>query len=191
MGESDPRLKRLIDRAEIQDQLHLWCRGTARKDWDLVRSIFHADAQDDHGTFNGTLEDFIAWQQRHHAGITQSVHFLGNILVEFSGPDQALVETYVIAYHHYLAGSQAGVDILGTEAAAEAGEFNSRIVGRYIDLFERRDGIWRIARRQAVFETLRADQRGGRCLQPHWVAATRDQNDPWLSFQRRGPSQRL
>jgi SnoaL-like domain len=184
MQTLESKLQRLIDKAEIQDQLYRWCRGVGRKDWELVRSIFHADAHDDHGTFNASADDFIRWQQRHHVGIDQSAHLLSNILIEFASPDVALVESYVVAYHHYTsAAQQAHTDILGDKGAA-VGEFNSRGVGRYLDRFEKRGGPWRITKRTTLFETFRLDQLGDRCLQPHWLASQRDETDELVSFRK-------
>jgi hypothetical protein len=184
MSGFDEQVQRLLDKSQITDQLYRWARGVARKDWDLVRSVFHSDARDDHGTFDGGVEDFIGWQKRHHVGVDQSVHFMGNILIEFAASDLALVETYVVAYHNYTDQSpNARSDILG-DGAKGLGAVNSRIVGRYLDRFERRDGMWRIAYRMTVYETLRADQLGGRGLQPQWIAARRDEGDPLLKMRR-------
>jgi hypothetical protein len=172
------KLQRLVDKSEITEQLYHWSRGTARKDWDLVRSVFHPHATDNHGTLDGSLDEFIQWQQRHHSGITQSVHLIGNVLIEFPDSDHALSECYSIAFHHY--GEDAvnsRADIVGKDVARQMGEMTSLIVGRLIDRFERIDGVWRIAHRQAVFETAKAEP-GSRNLLPHWLAAQRDATDP-------------
>jgi hypothetical protein len=175
MDSFQKKLHRLISQSEIKEQLYRWSRGTARKDWNLVRSVFHTNAQDDHGTLDGSLDEYIAWQKRHHSGVDQSVHFVGNILIEFTDDDHALSESHVIAFHHYLS-AQSRADIVGPEAAGKMPEMNSLIVGRYLDKFERRSEVWRIAYRQAVFETARTDV-AGRNLLPHWVAAQRDETD--------------
>jgi hypothetical protein len=175
-------MQRLIDKAEIADQLYRWSRGTARKDWDLVKSIFLDDARDDHGNLDGSVDEFVAWQKRHHSGIDQSVHFIGNILIEFTDDDRALSESYVIAFHHYLE-SHSRADIVGPEAAATMSEMNSVIVGRYLDIFKRVSGTWRIAHRQAVFETARTEE-AGRNLLSHWQAARRDNDDPLYRVRR-------
>ena len=77
MDSFQKKLQRLIDKSEISEQLCRWSRGVGRRDWDLVRTVFHADARDDHGTLNGSLDEYIEWQKRHHSGIDQSVHFHG------------------------------------------------------------------------------------------------------------------
>jgi hypothetical protein len=178
MATIEKKLRRLIDKSEIKEQIYTWSRGVARRDWDLVRSVFHPDAHDDHGTLNGSIAQYIEWQKRHHAGVDQSVHFLGNMLIDFVDDDTALAETNVIAFHHYRADCpESRADIVGVEAAMGMGEMTSLIVGRYLDKMARRDGVWRIAHRQAVFETARTEA-AGRNLLPHWEAAQRDETDP-------------
>lgn len=178
MQDNSARLARLLDKNDICDQLHRWSRGVARRDWALVRSVFHGDAYDDHGVKSGTLDEYIGWQQRHHSGVDQSVHFIGNIIVEFADEDHALAESHVIAFHHYLADRpDARADIVGDEAASRMGEMTSLMVGRYLDRFWRFEGIWKITHRQAVFETAKIEE-AGRNLLSHWTAAHRDLDDP-------------
>jgi hypothetical protein len=173
---SERKLQRLIDKSEITEQLYRWTRGTARKDWALVRSVFHPHAQDNHGTLDGSIDDFIDWQKRHHSGVSHSVHLIGNILVEFVDDDHALSECYSVAFHHYPS-EESRADIVGKEKAKKMQEMTSLIVGRLLDKFERIDDVWRIAHRQAVFETARTEE-SGRNLLSHWVAAQRDHTDP-------------
>jgi hypothetical protein len=178
MQDIEQRLRRLLDKDDISEQLHRWSRGVARRDWALVRNIFHPDAYDDHGVKNGTLDEYIDWQRRHHSGVDQSVHFIGNIVIEFADDDHALSESHVIAFHHYLADRpDARADIVGEAAASEMGEMTSLMVGRYIDKFIRTADGWRILHRQAVFETARVEEAGCNLL-PHWTAARRDLQDP-------------
>jgi hypothetical protein len=111
-------------------------------------------------------------------GISQSVHLIGNMLIEFSDDDHALSECYSVAFHHYRKEAvNSRADIVGQDAAAKMGEMTSLIVGRLIDRFARVGGVWRIAHRQAVFETAKIEE-GSRNLLPHWLAAQRDESDP-------------
>lgn len=174
--ELERELRRLLDKRKIEEQLYNWSRGTARKDWALVRSIFDDNAQDDHGTLDASLDDFIAWQKKHHSGISHSVHFIGMVSVDFADDDHALSESYVTAYHHYTS-EDSRADIVGPEAAAKMGEMNSLIVGRYLDKFKRFGDTWKITYRQAVFETAQTWE-GGRNLLPQWVGSQRDETDP-------------
>ena len=171
---------RLQDRQDIQDCLFRYVRGVDRKNWNLVRSAYHADAYDDHGNYKGGIDGFIESLVRRHATIEQSMHVVGNIVVEFDSPDGALMEAYFVTYQRlspsagdarlaYLRGASIGAD-----QAVE-----TEVVGRYVDRMIRKDGAWRIAHRTVVFEVLRgqpAPSGGG--LSEKWALSRRDGNDP-------------
>lgn len=140
-------LQRLADRAEIQDCLCRYARGVDRGDWDLVRSTYHLDAHDQHGEYRGDIDGLIAWLDQRFAGVDNSMHFLGNCLIEFAGPDHAFVETY-------FASRRLRPPTEAERAGLQAGDQLCREAwGRYADQFERRDGEWRVARRVVVIET--------------------------------------
>lgn len=138
---------RLADRAAIQDCLCRYARGVDRGDWDLVRSTYHPDATDQHGEYRGGIDGFIDWLDKRFAGVDNSMHFLGNCLIEFAGPAHAFVETYFVSRRLLL-------PIDAERAGLQPGDRMSREAwGRYADQFERRDGEWRVARRIVVIET--------------------------------------
>lgn len=170
---------RIEDRLEIQALVYRWCRSLDRRDWDLMRSCFHPDGHDDHGMFVGGVEDMIAWLKERHAEIRQSMHQAGNMLIEFAGPDRAVVETYVIAEQHYPESARAArIAMLGEEAGALKGEVVTRGSGRYVDIVERRDGVWRVLRRTVVYETLSAHVAPELPkINPSFVVQRRDKED--------------
>ena len=140
-------LRRMADRAEIQDCLCRYARGVDRGDWDLVRSTYHDDAEDQHGEYSGGIDGLIDWLDQRFAGVDNSMHFLGNSLIEFAAPDFAFVETYFSSRR------------LRAPLAAERKELqpNDQICreawGRYADHFERRNGEWRVIKRLVVLES--------------------------------------
>ena len=166
-------LAHLLDRVAIHDLLARYCRGVDRKDWPAVRACFHADAHDDHAEYKGGVDGFIAWVTKRHAHVPQSMHFLGNCLIEFAGKDLAIVETYFMTAH-----------TLGPKAQKEygAGDGSSPVqlsaYGRYADRMERRNGKWGIARRIVIFEATRTFTGKAPGLKPEWSQARRDKDDP-------------
>lgn len=143
-----PTLQRLVDKDQIRDAICRYARGVDRGDWDLVRSGYHPDAYDAHGDYRGGIDGFIEWLDKRFAGVDNSMHFLGQSLIEFKGPDLALVETYFV--------SRRLVPPAGA-AAATASEADAMVRegwGRYVDRFERRNGEWRVAHRTVVLEAL-------------------------------------
>ncbi|MBT5754390.1 MAG: SnoaL-like domain-containing protein [Acidimicrobiaceae bacterium] len=48
-GDTEARLRALIDKDEIRDVLMRYGRGVDRLDEELLRSCYHPDSHDDHG----------------------------------------------------------------------------------------------------------------------------------------------
>lgn len=157
-----------------------------RKNWEQVRSAYHADAYDDHGNYKGGIDGFIDSVRNRHATIEQSMHVVGNMLIEFAGPDSALMEAYFICYQRlspeagdarlaYLGGAP-----IGSDQAVE-----TEIVGRYVDRMTRKDGAWRVAHRTVVFEVSRGQPApAGGGLSDNWALSRRDGNDPIEAARR-------
>ncbi|MBM3490851.1 MAG: nuclear transport factor 2 family protein [Alphaproteobacteria bacterium] len=174
-------LARLVDRAAIHDLLSRYCRGVDRKDWPAVRACFHPDAYDDHAEYKGNVDGFIAWVTRRHQHVPQSMHFLGNCLIEFASSDLAAVETYFLALQRL--GADAGPALSMIDGGGK-GAVDVTVVGRYIDRMERRQGEWRIARRTVTFDVIRTAPAAGPELKPDWAQTTRDGNDPVFANRR-------
>jgi hypothetical protein len=136
-------LQHLLDQAAVREVHLRYCRGIDRMDWTLVRSCYHPDAIDDHGSYVGGVEGFIEWAQQLLAGFESTTHFTGNQLVEIEG-DSAWAEHYARAYHRRPAGS--GIPAVDLVANV-----------RYIDRMEKRGGEWRIAKRVLTVDSDRAD----------------------------------
>ena len=148
MSVSDAGLRQLLHEREIRNVVLRYCRGIDRMDRELVRSCYHPDATDDHGSFSGSVDEFLAWVWPLLERYTRTMHFVGNLLVEV-GDDVAGAESYGIAFHR---------------SEDERPELNLVTGFRYLDRFERRAGEWRIASRVAVPEWSRVDDAAGRFL---------------------------
>lgn len=144
---------RLADRLQIQDAVYTWCRGVDRRDWALVREAFHPDAHDDHGSYRGGVDGLVGYLRSRHGAVLQSMHHVGNILIEFAGPDLALAESYVVGHSRVMPADRAArMAALGYDDGKDAGPLDAMQSGRYLDRFERRQGRWRIAHRTLVWE---------------------------------------
>jgi hypothetical protein len=173
-----PDIASLVDRERIRDALSLYARGVDRRDWELVRSTYHADAYDDHGDYKGGVDGFIDWVSRRHATIDRSMHFLGNCLIEFFGPDRAFVETYFgVSQRMGPAAAESLKMLLGQGAVDPGAGVEIKMLGRYADLFERRSGEWKTARRVVVFESINAVPLAGMTENSSWVWTRRDGED--------------
>jgi len=172
---------RIADRMEIQDVIYRWCRAVDRLDFDAMRTVFHPDAVDHHGPFDGPVEDLIEWIRSRHRGIPFSMHQVGNMLIEFAGSDVALVETYVRTTQRYPAESMQSLDQLtgGQQGSFECGA-DLFTCSRYVDRFERRNGEWRISERTLVqdWKQVVPVAPGAPKPQPGWAVGRRDRQDP-------------
>ena len=130
-----PRLKIRYE-SEIRQRLYTYCHAIDRVDAEELATVYHPDAVDEHGWFDGPADEYIAWVigGLSHGG--ESQHLLGNIKIELDG-DVAYVESYLIA----------------TMASAGGDGIKMHFLhGRYVDRFERRDGAWKIAHRTFIHD---------------------------------------
>lgn len=139
----DTNIQRLLDEREIHRRLTDYCRGVDRCDAELIASVYHPDATDDHGSFVGLGVDFAGYVVDRLGRYDATMHTITNTTIDFAGDDTAHVETYVHAEHRR-------ADEAGTEIVSFG--------GRYVDRFERRHGAWRIADRVVVHEWDRTDR---------------------------------
>ena len=152
MSNSEYSPERIADRMEIEDRLHQFSRGVDRRDWALALSVYHEDAVDHHGIYNGDAKGFIEFTKRRHETVLISMHHLGNILIEFSGRDAALVESYCFAWQS-LSSKNQDIRIALDRMGATTRPMELLMISRYIDLFSRKNNSWRIQERNVVYES--------------------------------------
>lgn len=173
-------LGKLQARAEIEDVMKLWCRAVDRRDWGLVREVFHPDGQDDHGIYKGGVDGLIDWLKLRHSTITRSLHYITNMLIEFVDDDNALVETYSLAMQRYPSEGAETRKAIAGGGNIGGDPFDILMFGRYVDQFQRRDGAWKIYRRKVVFDgsiMFPLPSSGGPQLSPDWEIGQRDGSD--------------
>lgn len=131
--ELERTVTELADRQAIRDVLMAYSRGIDRLDRELLISLYHEDAIDDHGVFVGTREEFADWAIAMHTATHLShQHCIFNFTCDLDG-NVAHTETYYMF---------VGMNRTGTPMAMSG--------GRYIDRLEKRDGRWAIAARVCV-----------------------------------------
>lgn len=168
----EAKLRELIDRQEIWSLLLRYARGLDRMDFEMIRACYWDDAIDDHHSFVGTPDAFIDWAFAYNRDVSAVQHHgLNNHYCEIDG-DNAYSETY----YTFLGANLTPPHLLS--------------MGRYIDHFQRRDGVWKMANRVTVIEknwnlnesALDALMTAGDTSHGPLRPATRDRND--LSYQR-------
>ncbi|RYX90401.1 MAG: nuclear transport factor 2 family protein [Comamonadaceae bacterium] len=179
MNADDYTPARLADRAMIQDVIYRWCRAADRLDYQGMLDVFHPGAHDSHGPYIGPVEGLVDWIKSVQPAAMSS-HLVGNILIEFSGPDEALVETYVRTIQQYPPGAKAKLaQLTGGAAGGTDTTVDMFTSSRYLDVLARRGGEWRIARRTLIQDWKQIQEVGVNALQPKagWVIGRRDGHD--------------
>jgi ketosteroid isomerase-like protein len=136
-------LQRLIDRQDIVDVVNTYCRAVDRRDRELLMSVYHPDAIDDHGVMVGSREDMYEWGRlRDEAGTLEAtLHHITSHTCEIDG-DTAHAESYYL----YTAPLVDGPVWIAS--------------GRYIDRLARVNGKWKIAVRYCLVEWSTTIERG-------------------------------
>jgi hypothetical protein len=125
----------LSDQFALQRLNFTYAHGIDRRDLALVRSLYHDDAIDDHGAmFCGPVDAYIAWLPSILAKWQVTSHRMANMLFLIDG-DRAEGEVAFSAYHRTLDGTR---------------EWTAH--GRYLDRYEKREGVWRYAHRSLVVD---------------------------------------
>lgn len=124
-------LDQAVSRLAIHDLVMTYCRGVDRADADMLASIFWEDGSVVSGIVNGSGADFASGVTDYcRSNLDYCFHSVANEWIEVKG-DHGVGEHYVIA--HLSAGGQ---DVMTG--------------GRYLDRYERRGGVWKIASRTFI-----------------------------------------
>ena len=122
----------LADRAAITAVLARYCHAVDHLDWDELASVYHEDATDRHGAYQGSAAGFLEWvRPQFTARFAATMHSISNVAIDLDGP-RAFSRCQVRADH--LIKDELGGGIF-------------QFWGDYVDVFERRAGQWKILHR--------------------------------------------
>lgn len=130
-------LENLLDHEQVRHCIARLARGEDRRDAALITAAYWPDSVTDYGVFKGSFNEYLAWVVPGADAITNTQHHIGQSHIELDGA-VARVETQVISYHRVKYG--------------EGDEHDTVIGGRYLDVFEKRNGDWRIASRKMLYD---------------------------------------
>lgn len=126
-------LDELLSRQQIGDLLALYCRGVDRCDVEVLKSVFWSDGITRWGEPETNAWTWAEATVARLRGLARSQHSISNSLIEFDG-DSGRGETHARAY-------------------LETADGQAMMVGgRYLDRYERRNGVWKIAVRAYVLD---------------------------------------
>jgi hypothetical protein len=130
------QVTKLLDRQEILDLGVTYCRALDRLDATLLRSVYFDDAEESRGFYEGGPDGFVKFAMNVLKSHEANQHMLGQCAIDLEG-DVAYGELYFQAFHR-------------TREKGEDRDF--WVGGRYIDRYEKRNGIWKIAYRSELHD---------------------------------------
>jgi hypothetical protein len=122
-------VERMKSREQIRQQITRYGRGQEWLDGSLMDEVFYDDAHVDFGFFVGTWKDYKPVLMEIEAAGETTFHLCSAPQIEFANDNRAFVEVYGVAG--------------GRSREGHTNVFG----GRYFDVWERRDTVWKIARR--------------------------------------------
>tara|TARA_R110002110_G_scaffold362241_1_gene572073 strand:- start:161124 stop:161702 length:579 start_codon:yes stop_codon:yes gene_type:complete len=159
---SEQQLIELLDKQSISDVIMTYARAIDRLDEAMLRSVFHPDSKHAHGFVGpssdpslpskpGEPGDFVAYAFDVLNTHSRTHHQLGNIFIEWE-VNNAYAESYFTAYHRMRPKGDP-------KAAANAWdtEMDFWVGGRYLDRFQKRDGVWKISHRTGLTDWIRTE----------------------------------
>jgi 3-phenylpropionate/cinnamic acid dioxygenase small subunit len=174
----DDAVTQLLAKQAIAELIYRRARAADRGDASLAHACYHPDATERHGKFEGRAADFIdsvSTTTASMAGAAKArgmLHLITNILCDFRDEDHAFVESAYFAYCQMADGTDA------------------EIGGRYLDMVERRSGLWRIAHRDCVFDWSRMETPTRKFWRENtekpFLFGSRDDADPLYAYIKRG-----
>lgn len=138
--ERGDALQHVLDRIAIEDCLYRYCHAVDRCDAELLRTVYWPDGTDDHSFWSGNAMDFVDFCIPILKSRGQTLHAIGNVMMRLEGAE-ARVQSYYNAIERVIGKGGAPNDVT--------------FLGRYLDLFEKRGGDWKIKDRKVVIDSWR------------------------------------
>jgi hypothetical protein len=130
------RLDVVESKLAVTDLIHAVAYANDRRDMARLLDCYWPDATSKHGAYEGPTAGFYEYARPIIEGCKHAAHHISNVVAEVDG-DRAMAQSYYFAHHRRAA--QAG-----------DGEEDAFFEGRYVDLLERRDGVWKIIHRRGL-----------------------------------------
>jgi ketosteroid isomerase-like protein len=131
----EAKLALMLARDELHQLVTAYCRAVDRADYEALRSLYHPDATDSHGSFStGGVEQFIGQLQAAEPYVLVSQHNITTTNFVIEG-DTGRGEIYCLVFHTF-AGPKNDIDVI--------------IGGRYLDTYTKHDGRWKFIQRTIV-----------------------------------------
>lgn len=131
LAAMESEVQELRDRESIREIIHRYCQAVDRCDLEMLKSCYWEDGYDDHGFFAGNAHEFAEYVIPCLENIDSSMHSITNTRFKFDGDLCACTSQWTVA--HRLAHDQGFTDFIHR--------------GRYLDVWEKREGEWKLLHR--------------------------------------------
>lgn len=125
----------LHDRQQLNDLMNGWMHRDLGE-WEQLRDLFHPDGTIEITWFEGLASDFVAGSMRMGKSDLRTKHLIAAPAITFSASgDKAILETNAM--------------IIAENVQLNVG---CECHNRFYDMAEKRDGVWRLVRRQSIYD---------------------------------------
>jgi hypothetical protein len=133
----DPALQELLDKQAIAEVIQRYARTLDWLDDEGQASCYWPDAAIDYTFFKGSAAEFVPVVMSIERSSQRRWHMLSGLAIQLDSPTTARTECYGMA----------------TGIRETDGVFSGRLIGgRYLDEFQKRDGEWRISKRDYIMD---------------------------------------
>ena len=165
----EDQLQGLTDREAIREVIHRYCQAVDRCDLEMLKGCYHADGYDDHGFFAGNAHEFAEYVIPVLEQIDSSCHAITNTRIRIEGDRASCASQWSVIHR----------------MRSDSGFTDFWHQGRYLDVFEKRNGEWKILHRMIAndldrwFETIDLPaMMQGAVPDGGWVRGCRGEKDP-------------
>ena len=131
LASLEAEVRELKDREAIREGIHRYCQAVDRCDLKMLKSCYWPDGYDDHGFYAGNAHDFADYVIPCLQAVDSSMHSITNTRFRFDGNRCACTSQWHVV--HRLAHEGGFTDFLHD--------------GRYLDVWEKREGEWKLLHR--------------------------------------------
>ena len=151
--EQSAEWAKALAQIQICDVRQVWAFSLDLGEWDTLQSCFHPDATVTLSWYSGPVGGFIARSKDIVTGRKPEEHrkhWLGNMRTEINGTRAVLETDVLLLIREFIDGAL----------------FDYTAYARFYDLFEQRDGVWRIFEWNCIYDKDRLDP-----VVPAWDAS--------------------
>ena len=139
MGIRDAGIEEVIARDSLRRLVTAYSRAADRRDFALLRSLYHDDAFDRHGgMFEGGADGYVEFVKKAISAYEMTVHYVVNMSFEIDG-DEAEGEVHKVNYHR----------------THKPDPYEIITGSRSLDRYARRNGEWRFLSRSITLDWAR------------------------------------